>query len=53
MTLLDKIIKMYIRIRCFSHTKDLWKKHLNEKSLEKKQKALRKSLKKKEGEKER
>ncbi len=40
MTLLEKIIKMYIRIRSFSHIKDLWKKHLNKKSLEKRQKAL-------------
>ena len=44
---LQMIIKLFVRIRGFSHTKDIWKRHLAQQHLEKKQKALRKTLKKK------
>eukprot|EP00794_Sanderia_malayensis_P002272 gene2272-2611_t len=46
-TCLNMILKFFVRVRGYSHTKDIWKKHLEKQQLEKKQKALRKTLKKK------
>ena len=42
---LHNIVKMYVRVRSFSHAKDIFKSYQIEQKLAKKQKSLRKGLK--------
>jgi len=44
--LLEKMISLYLRVRAFSTAKDIINKHRANKKKQKKQKGLRKSLKK-------